>query len=50
MRERRTNDQTQTMRMNKNAFRKSMKKLSTRIECQKENHCKEKKAEIQKNL
>jgi hypothetical protein len=47
---RRTNDQTQATRMNKNAHRKSMKRLFTRFEYQKENHREEKKAEIQKNF
>jgi hypothetical protein len=50
MRERRTNDQTQTTKMNKDAFRKSMKRLFTCIECQEENHCEKKEIEIQKNL
>jgi hypothetical protein len=36
--------------MNRNAFKKSMKKLSTCIECQEKNHCEEKKAEVRKNL
>jgi hypothetical protein len=50
MRERRTDDQTQTTRMNKDAHRKSMKRLFTRFEYQEENHREEKKAEIQKNF
>jgi hypothetical protein len=47
---RRTNDQTQATRMNRNAHRESMKKLFTRFEYQEENHREEKKAEIQKNF
>jgi ABC-type anion transport system duplicated permease subunit len=47
---RRINDQTQTTRKNKNAHKKSMKKLFTRFEYQEENHREEKKAEIQKNF
>jgi hypothetical protein len=47
---RRTNDQTQATRMNKDAHRKSMKRLSTRFEYQEENHREEKKTEIQKNF
>jgi hypothetical protein len=50
MRERSTNNQTQTTRMNKNAFKESMKRLFTCIECQEENHREEKEIEIQKNL
>jgi hypothetical protein len=50
VRERRTNDQTQTTRMNKDAHKESMKKLFTRFECQKENHDEEKKFEVQKNF
>jgi uncharacterized protein YaaR (DUF327 family) len=50
MRERHTNNQTQTTKMNKNAHKKSMKKLFTHFECQKENHREEKKTEIQKNF
>jgi hypothetical protein len=50
MRKRCTNDQTQTTRMNKDAHRKSMKKLFTRFECQEENHREKKKIEIQKNF
>ncbi len=46
---RRTNDQTQTTKMNKNAHRKSMKKLFTRFEYQEENHRERKEIEIQKN-
>jgi hypothetical protein len=45
MRERRTNDQTQETRMNRDAHRKSMKRLFTRFEQQEENHREEKKAE-----
>jgi hypothetical protein len=48
--ERRTNDQTQAMKMNKDAHKESMKKLSTRFEYQEENHREKKKAEIQKNF
>jgi ABC-type anion transport system duplicated permease subunit len=47
---RRTNDQTQTTRMNRDAHRESMKRLFTRFEYQEENHCEEKKTEIQKNV
>jgi hypothetical protein len=47
---RRTNDQTQTTRMNRNAHKESMKKLSTRFEYQEENHREEKKTEIQKKF
>jgi hypothetical protein len=47
---RRTNDQTQTTKMNKDAHKKSMKRLFTRFEYQEENHREEKKAEIQKNF
>jgi hypothetical protein len=47
---RRTNDQTQATRMNRNAHRESMKRLSTRFEYQEENHREEKEAEIQKNF
>jgi ABC-type anion transport system duplicated permease subunit len=47
---RRTNDQTQATRMNRNAHRESMKRLSTRFEYQEENHREEKKAEIEKNF
>jgi hypothetical protein len=47
---RRTDDQTQTTRMNKNAHRESMKRLFTRFEYQEENHREEKEAEIQKNF
>jgi hypothetical protein len=47
---RRTNDQTQTTRMNRNAHRESMKRLFTRFEYQEENHREEKKTEIQKNF
>jgi hypothetical protein len=36
--------------MNKNAHKKSMKRLFTRFEYKEENHDEEKKAEIQKNL
>jgi vacuolar-type H+-ATPase subunit E/Vma4 len=50
MRKRRTNDQTQTTRMNKDAHKESIKKLFTRLKCQKENHREEKEAEIQKNF
>ncbi len=50
MRKRRTDDQTQATRMNRDAHRKSMKKLFTRFECQEENHREEKEAEIQKNF
>jgi vacuolar-type H+-ATPase subunit E/Vma4 len=50
MREHRTNDQTQTTRMNRDAHKESMKKLFTRFECQKENHREEKETEIQKNF
>jgi hypothetical protein len=50
MRERRTNDQTQATRMNRNAHRESMKRLFTRFECQEENHREEKEIEIQKNF
>jgi hypothetical protein len=48
--ERRTDDQTQATRMNKNAHRESMKRLFTRFEHQEENHREEKKTEIQKNF
>jgi hypothetical protein len=47
---RRTNDQTQTTRMNRDAHRESMKKLFTRFEYQEKNHREEKEAEIQKNF
>jgi ribosomal protein S17E len=47
---RRTDDQTQTTRMNRDAHKESMKKLFTRFEYQEENHREEKKAEIQKNF
>jgi hypothetical protein len=47
---RRTDDQTQTTRMNKDAHKKSMKRLFTRFEYQEENHREEKKVEIQKNF
>jgi sRNA-binding protein len=47
---RRTNDQTQATRMNRDAHKESMKRLSTRFEYQEENHREEKKAEIQKNF
>jgi hypothetical protein len=50
MRERRTNDQTQTTKMNKDAHKKSMKRLFTRFEHQEENHREEKETEIQKNF
>ncbi len=50
IRDRRTNDQTQTTKMNKNAHEKSMKRLFTRFERQKENHREEKEIEIQKNF
>jgi hypothetical protein len=50
VRERRTNDQTQTTRINRDAHKESMKKLSTRFKCQEENHREEKKVEIQKNF
>jgi hypothetical protein len=40
---RRINDQTQTTRMNKNAHKKSMKRLFTRFEYQEENHREKKK-------
>jgi hypothetical protein len=46
----RTNDQTQTTRMNRDAHRKSMKRLFTCFEYQEENHREEKKAEVQKNF
>jgi hypothetical protein len=47
---RRTNDQTQATRMNKDAHRESMKRLFTRFEYQEENYCEEKEIEIQKNV
>jgi hypothetical protein len=47
---RRINDQTQATRMNKNARKKSMKRLFTRFEYQEENHREEKEIEIQKNF
>jgi hypothetical protein len=47
---RRTNDQTQTTKMNRDAHKESMKRLSTRFEYQEENHREEKEAEIQKNF
>jgi hypothetical protein len=47
---RRTDDQTQATRMNRDAHRESMKRLSTRFEYQEENHREEKEAEIQKNF
>jgi hypothetical protein len=47
---RRTNNQTQTSRMNKSAHKESMKKLFTRFKYQEENHREEKKVEIQKNF
>jgi hypothetical protein len=47
---RRTNDQTQATRMNKDAHKESMKRLFTRFEYQEENHREKKKAEIQKNF
>jgi vacuolar-type H+-ATPase subunit E/Vma4 len=50
MRRRRTNDQTQATKINRDAHKESMKRLSTRFECQKENHREEKEAEIQKNF
>jgi vacuolar-type H+-ATPase subunit E/Vma4 len=50
MRERRTNDQMQATRMNRDAHRESMKRLFTRFEYQEENHREEKEAEIQKNF
>jgi t-SNARE complex subunit (syntaxin) len=50
MRERRTNDQTQATRMNRDAHKKSMKKLFARFECQKENHREEKKMKFRKTF
>jgi hypothetical protein len=47
---RRTDDQTQATRMNRDAHRESMKRLFTRFEYQEENHREEKEAEIQKNF
>jgi hypothetical protein len=47
---RRTNDQTQTTKMNKDAHKESMKKLFTRFEYQEENHREKKETEIQKNF
>jgi UDP-N-acetyl-D-mannosaminuronate dehydrogenase len=47
---RRTDDQTQATRMNRDAHRKSMKRLFTRFEYQEKNHREEKEAEIQKNF
>jgi hypothetical protein len=47
---RHTDDQTQATRMNKDAHKESMKKLSTRFEYQEENHREKKEAEIQKNF
>jgi hypothetical protein len=47
---RRTNDQTQATRMNRDAHKKSMKRLFTRFEYQEENHREEKEIEIQKNF
>jgi hypothetical protein len=47
---RRTNDQTQATRMNKDAHRESMKRLFTRFEYQEENHREKKEVEIQKNF
>jgi hypothetical protein len=46
----RINNQTQTTRMNKNAHKKSMKRLFTRFEYQEKNHREKKKIEIQKNF
>jgi hypothetical protein len=50
MRKRRINDQTQTTRINENAFKKSMKKLFTRIKCQEVNHREKKKRKFKKKL
>jgi vacuolar-type H+-ATPase subunit E/Vma4 len=50
MRERRTDNQTQATKMNRDAHKESMKRLFTRFEYQEENHREEKKAEIQKNF
>jgi ribosome recycling factor len=50
MRKRRTNNQTQATRMNRDAHKESMKRLFTRFECQEENHREEKEAEIQKKF
>jgi hypothetical protein len=47
---RRTNDQTQTTKMNRNAHKESMKRLFTRFEYQEENHREKKKIENQKNF
>jgi hypothetical protein len=47
---RRTDDQTQATKMNRDAHRKSMKRLFTRFEYQEENHREKKKIEIQKNF
>jgi hypothetical protein len=45
-----TDDQTQATKMNKDAHKKSMKRLSTRFEYQEENYRAKKKIEIQKNF
>jgi hypothetical protein len=47
---RRTNNQTQTTRMNRNAHKWSMKRLFTRFEYQEENHREEKKLKFKKNF
>jgi hypothetical protein len=50
MRERRTDDQTQATKMNKDAHKESMKKLFTRFEYQKENCAKKKKLKFRKTF
>jgi hypothetical protein len=50
MRERCTNDQTQAMRMNKDAHKESMKRLFTRFECQKKIIAKKQKLKFKKTF
>jgi hypothetical protein len=50
MRKRRTNDQTQTTKINRNAYRESMKRLFTRFEYQEENHREKTKLKFKKTF